>query len=222
MLKFCVTAYAEFSMADLSFVGLLSFVPSLKQLLYVSQLTSIWPSPPISCTVVNSTQCTDTGRDDMRQATYAAAAAVLMTLTLGCNPRDRRETASTIDSAATDVSQETREAARDVREEVGDYTYERRQEFKRDVDERIQRLDQEIAELERDTKKGVDRARDSAVVNIRAIRRSLDRSLDRLGAATANTWDEVKSGVSRAVDSLDLVVRGTRSDAKPMGGAGSN
>jgi hypothetical protein len=155
----------------------------------------------------------------MRPMTYAAA-AVLITLALGCSPRDRRETASTVDSAATDVSRDVREGARDVREEVGDYTYERRSEFKRDMETRVNQLDQEIAELERDTKKGLDKARDTAVVHIRAMRRSVDRSLDRLGAATASTWDEVKDGVSRAVDSLDLAVRNTRSDAKPMGGNG--
>jgi F0F1-type ATP synthase membrane subunit b/b' len=156
---------------------------------------------------------------NMRQITYVAA-AVLMTLALGCSPRDRRDTASTVDSAAADVSRETGEAAEDIREEVGDYSYERRDEFKRDLDQRLQRLDQEIAELERTTKKGVDKARDSAVVHIRAIRKSVNRSLDRLGAATASTWEEMQDGVSRAVDSLDLAVRDTRSDAKPMGGAG--
>jgi F0F1-type ATP synthase membrane subunit b/b' len=155
----------------------------------------------------------------MRQFTCAAA-AVLVTLTLGCSPRDRSETASSVDSAAADVSRETREAAQDVREEVGDYTYDRRDEFKRDVDQRVQRLDEEVAELERNTKTGVDKARDSAVVHIRTIRRSVNRSLDRLGAATASTWDEVKDGVSRALDSLDLAVRNTRSDSRPMGGAG--
>ena len=155
----------------------------------------------------------------MRQTTYAAA-AVLITLALGCSPRDRRETANTVDSAATDVSRDVREGAQDVREEVRDYTYERRDEFKRDVRTRVNQLDQEIAELERNTKKGVDHARDTAVVHIRAMRKSVDRSLDRLGTATANTWDDVKDGVSRAVDSLDLAVRNTRSDAKPMGGNG--
>jgi ElaB/YqjD/DUF883 family membrane-anchored ribosome-binding protein len=155
----------------------------------------------------------------MRQVTYAAAAA-LMVMALGCDRDDRRDTASTMDSVATDVSRETGEAAADVREEMGDYSYERRDEFRRDVDQRLQRLDQEIAELERNTKKGVDRARDSAVVNLRALRRSVNRSLDRLGNATASTWDDVEDGISRAVDSLDLAVRETRSDAKPMGGAG--
>jgi hypothetical protein len=157
----------------------------------------------------------------MRYVTYAAAAAMLA-LALGCGPRDRQETASTLDTAAAEVSGETREAAEDVREELGDYSYERRAEFKRDVDERLQQLDQEIAELERDTKAGVDKARDSALVNLRALRRSVNGSLDRLGSATAATWEDVKDGVGRAVDSLDLAVRRTRSDAKPMGGAGAS
>jgi gas vesicle protein len=155
----------------------------------------------------------------MRQTTYAAA-AVLITLALGCSPRDRRETASTVDSAATDVSRDVREGAQDVREEARDYTYERRDEFKRDVQTRVNQLDQEIAELERNTKKGLNQARDTAVVHIRAMRKSVDRSLDRLGTATATTWDDVKGSVSRAVDSLDLAVRNTRSDAQPMGGNG--
>lgn len=157
----------------------------------------------------------------MRQVTCAAAAVGLL-VALGCSPRDRRETASTTDSVAADISRETQEAAQDVREEVGDYTYEQRAEFKHDVTERLHRLDQEIAELERNTKRGVDKARDSAIVDIRAARRSVNRSLDRLGTVTASTWDEIKSGVSRAVDSLDLAVRNQRSDAKPMGGAGPN
>lgn len=155
----------------------------------------------------------------MRPMTYAAA-AVLLTLALGCSPRDRQETASTVDSAATDVSRDVREGAQDVREEVGAYTYERRDEFQREVETRLNQLDREIAELEQNTKKGLDKTRDTAVVHIRAMRKSVDQNLNRLGAATASTWDEVRSGVSRAIDSLDLAVRHTRTDAKPMGGNG--
>lgn len=162
----------------------------------------------------------------MNPYTYAAVAFILA-MTLSCSPRDRRDAASGADSAAADLSQETREAgrdvreaARDVREEVGNFTYERREEFRRDIGQRVQRLDQELAELERSTKKGVDKARDSAIVNTRALRRSVDRSLDRVGAATAATWNDVQGAVSRSVDSLELALRNLRSDARPMGGAG--
>jgi uncharacterized membrane protein YccC len=113
-----------------------------------------------------------------------------------------------------------KEAAQDVREEVGDYTYARRAEFRKDMDQRIQRLDQELAELERSTKKGVDKARDSAIVNTRALRRSVDRNLERVRAVTAATWADVQAGVTRSVDSLEVALRNLRSDARPMGGAG--
>ena len=156
-----------------------------------------------------------------------AAAAVLVAMALGCSPRDRQDTASSADSVAADVSQETRENVQEtrenvqeVREDLSEFTYERRTEFRRTLDQRIQRLDQELAELERNTKKGLDKTRDSAIVNTRALRRSVDRSLERLGTATASTWDDVKTAVSRSVDSLDLALRSLRSDARPMGGAG--
>jgi hypothetical protein len=162
----------------------------------------------------------------MNQYTYAAT-ALLLAVTLSCSPRDRRDVASNADTAAADLSRETREAGRDVQEaardvgdEVGDYSYERREEFRRDIGQRIQKLDQELADLERSTRRGVDRARDSAIVNTRALRRSVDRNLERVRAATAATWNDVQAAVSRSVDSLELAVRNLRSDARPMGGAG--
>ncbi|HET6796351.1 MAG TPA: hypothetical protein VFH40_04250 [Gemmatimonadales bacterium] len=137
------------------------------------------------------------------------------------NPRDRRDTATATDSAVNDVSQDTRDAAQDVREDVAaDYTYARRDEFRQDVNERLQRLDQEIADLERTAKRDTDKARDSAVVHIRSARSSVARSLDRLAGATENTWDDIQAGVRRSVDSLELLVRAQRPDAKPMGGNG--
>jgi uncharacterized membrane protein YccC len=147
---------------------------------------------------------------------------------LGCSPRDRRDTASTtdsvmtpVDSVATDVSRETGDVAHAVRENVTrDYAYSRRDEFRRDINERMQRLDQEIADLVNTTKAGVDKARDSAIVRIRAARRSVARQLDRLGSATENTWDDVSGAINRSVDSLDMMLRAQRPDAKPMGGTG--
>ena len=156
----------------------------------------------------------------MRQITCATA-TLLVALALACSPRDRRETATATDSAVNDVAQDTRDAAQDVREDVaGDYTYARRDEFRRDVNERLQRLDQEIADLERTAKRDADKARDSAVVHIRSARSSVGRSLDRLAGATESTWDDLQASVRRSVDSLDLLVRAQRPDAKPMGGNG--
>ena len=155
----------------------------------------------------------------MRQIICAAVAALMVT-TLGCSPRDRRETASSLDSTAADVSQEVEESAEEAREEFREYAYDRRSEFRRDVDLKLQKLDNEIAELERTTKRGVDKARDSSVVRIRGARKVVGRSLDRFGTATENTWEEVKRNITAAVDSLDREVKTLRPDARPMGGTG--
>jgi hypothetical protein len=167
----------------------------------------------------------------MRQMTYAST-AVLLGLTFACSPRDRRDTATvadtasvtdtvSLDSAAIDTSRGN--PVRDVKEDVaGDYSYDRRAQFKQDINLRLQRLDQEIADLKRTAKRDTDQARDTAVVHIRDARRSVDRSLQRLAGVTESTWDDVRSSINRAVDSLDLAVRAQRPDAKPMGGAGPN
>jgi hypothetical protein len=151
----------------------------------------------------------------MRHLTYAAA-AVLMSAALACSPRDRQETANRADSVAEDV----RNAAGEGADEVRDYVYAQRNDFRRDIDLRLKGLDEQIAELERDTKRGVDKARDSAIVNIHALRKALDRDLDRVAAATESNWDEVKRSVNESVYSLQEAVRRQLPDAKPMGGTG--
>jgi ElaB/YqjD/DUF883 family membrane-anchored ribosome-binding protein len=155
----------------------------------------------------------------MREITCALM-AVLVAAAFACSPRDRRETASSLDSAATDISRDVEEGAEEAREEFREYSYDRRAEFRREVDTRLRRLDNEIAELERTTKEGLDKARDSAVVHIRSARQSVNRSLDRFSSATESTWDDVRRSITNAVDSLDLTVRAQQPDARPMGGTG--
>ena len=155
----------------------------------------------------------------MRQIICAVAAALMVT-TLGCSPRDRRETASSLDSTTADVAQDVEESAEEARDEFRDYDFGRRSEFRREVDLKLQQLDKEIAELERTTKRGVDKARDSAVVRIRGARSAVSRSLDRFGNATERTWEDIKRNITAAVDSLDREVKTQRPDARPMGGTG--
>ena len=147
----------------------------------------------------------------MRHTPYAAA-AVLMAAALACSPRDRQETANRTDSVAADVSDEARETR--------DYLYAQRTDFRRDIDLRLKTLDEQIGELERDTKRGVDRARDSAIVNIHLAREAVDRDLNRLAAATESSWDEAKSSVNKSVYSLQEAVRRQLPGGKPMGGTG--
>lgn len=158
----------------------------------------------------------------MRQIIYASA-AVLMATALACSPRDRQETADKADAAAGDVRDATREGAAEVRDEARearDYAYAQRSDFRGDIDQRLKGLDTEIAEFERDTKRGADKTRDSAVVNIRAARKAVDRDLGRLKSATESNWDAVKRAVNQSMLSLQEAVRRQRPDARPMGGTG--
>jgi hypothetical protein len=158
----------------------------------------------------------------MRHMPYAAA-TVLMAAALACSPRDRQETANRADSAAEDVSDAVREGADEVRDEARDardYAYAQRNDFRRDIDLRLEGLDEQIAELERDTKRGLDKARDSALVNIRMARKTVDRDLNRLASATESSWDEAKRSVNESVYALQEAVRRQLPDAKPMGGTG--
>ena len=165
----------------------------------------------------------------MRQMTYAAMAVILVGA-LACSPQDRQDTANRAESAADEVGDAAREGAAEVREgadEVGeearefrDYSYAQRDEFRRDLDLRLKDIDAEIAELERDTKRGLDKTRDSAIVNIRATRKALARDLNRLGSATENTWDDIKDSTNRSLAALQEAVRRERPDGRPMGGTG--
>jgi hypothetical protein len=158
----------------------------------------------------------------MRHMPYAAV-VVLMGAALACSPRDRQETANRADSAAADVGDAAREGVdtgRDEARETRDFAYTQRNDFRRDIDLRLQALDEQIAGLERDTKRGVDRARDSALVNLHTLRKAVDRDLNRLASATESNWDEVKGSVNKSVYSLQEAVRRQLPDAKPMGGTG--
>jgi hypothetical protein len=155
----------------------------------------------------------------MRQITCAAA-AVLMATAFACSPRDRQETASKVDSVAEDVRDEAREGAEEVREEARDYSYAERNEFRRDLDLQLKKLDEQVAGIERDTKRGIDRARDSAIVNVRAARQAVSRDLRRLDAATERNWEEAKRNLNESLSALDREVRHLLPDARPMGGTG--
>jgi hypothetical protein len=163
----------------------------------------------------------------MRQTTCAA---LLMAAALACSPGDRQDTANRAEFAAEDVGDAAREGAAEVREgadELGeeardfrDYGYAQRNEFRSDLDLRLKRIEAEIAELERDTERGLDKARDSAIVDIRSARKQVTQDLNRLGSATENNWEDLKRAVNQSVASLQDAVRRQRPDARPMGGTG--
>jgi gas vesicle protein len=174
-----------------------------------------------------------------------AAAALMFAFMVACNDRDRQDTASRIDTAAEEAGEDVREGAEDVEntaekagqdvregaedvdsaakdavDDVRGYSYERRDEFRREVRERLDRMDAELAELERDAGEDAGEARRDAVAAARDARQAIDRNVERLGEATESNWDELKRRVSEALDSADRALRALRSDAKPMGGTG--
>jgi gas vesicle protein len=156
-----------------------------------------------------------------------AAVALMFAFTAACGDRDRQDTASRIDDAAEEAGQDVREGAEDVESAAEDavddlrgYSYERRDEFRRDVDQRLDRMDEELAELERTTREGADQARQDAVAAARDARRAVDAHVGRLRDATESNWDELKLRVSEALDAADRQLRALRPDAKPMGGTG--
>ena len=84
----------------------------------------------------------------MRQI-ICAAAAVLTVVTVGCSPRDRRETGSTLDSTAGEIGRDVEQGAREARDEIREYSYDRRAEFRRDPDEDEKNDRQDPIELRR-------------------------------------------------------------------------
>jgi hypothetical protein len=169
----------------------------------------------------------------MRPMPYAAT-TLLIAAAFACSPRDRQETASRTDTALADVGDAARAGADQVRkgadevadtvadatQDARDYAYAERSDFRRDIDLRLKNIDAKIAELQRDTKHGVDKTRDSALVNIRAARKAVDRNLAHLATAGESSWDEAKSAVNRSVYALQEAVHRQLPDAKPMGGTG--
>ena len=179
------------------------------------------------------------------RAIACAAVALMFAFTTACKDRNRQDTASRIDNTAEEVGEDVREGAKDVEnaaketgedvregardadnaaedaaDDVKGYSYERRDEFRRDVRERLARMDAELAELERNTGKDAGEAQRDAVAAARDARQAIDRNVERLGAATQSNWEELKARVSESLDSADRALRGLRPDANPMGGTG--
>jgi hypothetical protein len=127
----------------------------------------------------------------MRQMTYATA-TVLMAAAFACSPRDPQETANRADSAAEDVRDAVREGADEVRDEARDardYAYAQRNDFRRDIELRLEGLDEQV-----------------------------DRDLNRLASATESSWDEAKRSVNESVYALQEAVRRQLPECQADGG----
>lgn len=173
----------------------------------------------------------------MRKVAWVGAALALA-LTAGCKDRDHGDAddqvqasadraGNAVDSAAHDVGDaakdagnDVKEAAKDVGDEVGATSYERRDEFRREVDSELAALDKELADLRKNVNKDATDSYRTAVAAARETRQTVGADVDRLSGATAANWDELKTRVRVSLDSLDRQLRALRPDARPMGGAG--
>lgn len=156
-----------------------------------------------------------------------AALVALLVSALACSDREERNTEDAVDDAADRVEATAEEAGQEVREgarELGDYTFDRREDFRSATRQRIEDLDNEIEELGRDTRGAAGTVSEEAMAGIRTAREKVDRSLQRVGNATADDWDDVRSGVEESIESTRKAIAEVRSTRGPMGGraAGPN
>jgi hypothetical protein len=154
-----------------------------------------------------------------------AATAALAVSALACRDRDRDETASRVDSAASDVGQDVREGAATARDEVREgarelrsYTWAERDDFRRDARQRLKDIDGQIDQLAIDARSSGSTISDSAMADIRSARKAVDRNLARLDDATEDGWTGVRGGVDRSLESLRDRIDAVTRTGGPMGG----
>jgi len=173
----------------------------------------------------------------MRKAAWVGV-ALAVALTAGCKDRDHRDAddqaqatadragnavdsaANHVGDAAKDAGNQVDRAAEDAENKIAGTPYERRDEFRHEVDERLAMLDKELADLKSHVNKDATEAYRNGVAAARETRRTVGADVDRLAGATAVTWDSLKTRVSVSLDSLDRQVKALAAGAKPMGGAG--
>lgn len=155
-----------------------------------------------------------------------AGAALLLAFAVACEDRGRDEigrtdrAAETAADAARKAADDVERSAEDAANDFRDYSYARRDEFRRAVRERLDSMDVALAELEAEARKGADQTRIEAVESARRARAVVDQNLDRLAEAAESTWEDLKRQVNESLDTAELQLRSLKPDAKPMGGTG--
>jgi hypothetical protein len=107
-------------------------------------------------------------------------------------------------------------------EAVGAYSYDRRDEFRRDVRERLDAVDRDLTDAKAAVGEETADARAEAVAAAREAHRVAAQSVERLANATRDNWNEVRDDVNEALVAAERGASELRPDAKPMGGAGPN
>jgi hypothetical protein len=174
------------------------------------------------------------------------AAALAVAVTTGCKDRDRGDTGDQVEATSDRAGDKVRQGANDVgdavdtaadnvgdaardvgnatedaaRRATGTWTYDRREEYRRELRVRLDALDQKLADARKSVNDDASEAYTKAITAARDTRATVGRDIERLGQATAADWNEVRDKATASVDSLDRQARALQPDAKPMGGAG--
>jgi len=122
------------------------------------------------------------------------------------------------DTAAGDAAGTVEKAADELG--ISSYSYERRDAFRKDVDDRLAAMDKELAGLRQGVNKDAADTYANAVAAAGKTRQAVGRDVDRLAGATAANWNEIQGDVRASLDSLNRQLHALRPDANPMGGAG--
>ena len=161
------------------------------------------------------------------RAMTCAAAALMLAFTLACDDREREDATGRIDNAAEEAGEEIQHgaehaeaAAEDAVDDLDNYSYERRDEFRDDVRQRLDRVDSELSALESEIDEDATEAHRQAVTAAREARSAAEQTFERLSGATAANWEELKREAGEALEAAELRLRELRPDAKPMGGTG--
>jgi len=162
--------------------------------------------------------------------TRAALAAVLV-LAIACDSGDRAERARDGDPAPGDVADTVTPEVRaddpgngDTVAGVtlrGDYPFDRRADFRRDVGRRLETLDHQLDSASAAFGEGATRVQRRAVEQARAARREVGRSLDRFDGVTADGWDELREDIREGLDRIGTALSEARRNTGPMGGRGA-
>ena len=111
-------------------------------------------------------------------------AFVGLSLVTGCN-------------TASGVKQDSRQAA--------DYTYEKKEEYQRDLTAQMKELDVKIDELKAKAARASDAVKAQFARDMEALDRQkavLAEKMEAVKTSSASKWDEVKTGANSAMDSV--------------------
>jgi adenine-specific DNA methylase len=125
-------------------------------------------------------------------------------LVVGCKPNN--ETTAAAERGATadqldKVAQETKEAARDMK----DYAYAQKAEFVAAMQSQMNEINRDLEQLSAKIEKSSDAAKAEAQPKLQALRdqaAKLNKQLEDAKNATESTWSDVKSGFAKGFSEL--------------------